>query len=74
LGEQPGLEPERRQRLALGDRGERPVSGRCRGGAEDAEIDARRDVGVAGVSEDVLDHAVVSVPVDGATLPRVRFP
>ena len=68
-GEQPRLEAERRQGLALGDRGERPVSGRCRGGAEDAEIDARGDVGLAGFSEDVLDHAVVSVPVDGAARP-----
>ena len=68
-GEQPRLEPERRQGLALGDRGERPVSGRRRGRTEDAEVDARGDVGIARVPEDVLDHAVVSVPVDGAARP-----
>ena len=69
LGEQPRLEAERRQGFALGDRGERQVSGRCRGRPEDAEVDAGGDVGIAQVPEDVLDHAVMSVPVDGAARP-----
>ena len=45
-----GSKPSAVERLALGHRGERPVSGRRRGGAEDAEIDAGGDVGLARVS------------------------